>query len=173
MRFYQHDRTIMCCNLEQDKYVCKTCHRLKRKHPHIASLIDGENRFCVYCKSWKHEKLMQFNPIFIDKRDNICRPCFQKNYMHLTKKIKGVKKVSLRVVKFELEGEMRRCVKQKHWVPVKAMSLDSKYIDGIGVCCKACILLPPRKVPKSIRKHHFGGRKIKGHEYEKLRKSLI
>ena len=173
--FVDHGPEIMCCRLGAD-FMCKNCHHLKRKFAHPLELLslDVSLRVCVACALVKPRKQMRLNTQFVDKVDNICQQCFVQNYAPLLSKQKGVKRPSLRVIRFGINGQERRCARSRHWIHVDLMHKDKTMVDGVGFDCEDCFNnKPKRKVAKSIRKHAFGGRKIKKHEIQGLKEKLF
>jgi len=166
--FYQHPE--MCCQLGDEK-MCRTCHKRKRKFPHEEGLVTDQGlHFCVTCSKWLPKKRMRFSNQFIDNVDNICTVCFRATYVPTRP---GLIQVSSRVIRFQRHGEERRCAEKKHWVPVAQMERSDKYVDGVGTTCQTCRASGfKRKIPKSVRKHYFKGRKIKQQELEKLKEHL-
>jgi len=176
-KWYQHEE--MCCQLSDGPpSMCKSCNKLKRKFPHDSQLVreDAEDntRFCVECKKWRTKRCMKKNTQYIDEVDNICTSCFQNNYKQLLVKKKHVKQPSIRVIRWGVNGQERRCARSKHWVFVTNMQEDVGFIDQVGQNCKTCVsTLGKRKLNKSQRKYLFGGRKVKKPEMEAAKARLL
>lgn len=127
----------------------------------------GDERYCVVCKHFVYFKKMRFNNQYIDRMDNVCNQCFKRAY---APKQSGKHQISKRVIRFGTQGEERRCSQCKQWTMRPKMALDSSYSDGLSTSCQECKDSRfVRKVPKSIRTHYFGGRKIKQKEIDGLK----